>query len=254
MQTDGEVSEAVKAVYLQHDSRRRNTSCDGHRHLSGKPEHSPAWACVLQNKVYRDRPHTDTLHQPRHSSPPSETENREDKQLWSVDLGEASGPFCIFCQQQMNKATESELLASYRDTIEGCSCVAHQKLEGWLGLVITLCNIFIVIVTFAWFTGRKIWFTRLEMVSQLWVQRSHLTVIVRRLSRGKEARDIRFPPQHDLWPGSQTHIDLHGHRNARVQSSVTPTEGFWLRCLFPYSCLVFFVFKGSKCRNKTKTG
>lgn len=60
-------------MHSEHDYTWRNTQSDGHRHLSGKHEHSPAWACELQNKVYRDRPRTDTLHLPLHNSPPSET-------------------------------------------------------------------------------------------------------------------------------------------------------------------------------------
>ena len=44
-------------------------------------------------------------------------------------------------------------------------------------------------------------------------KRPHLTVIVRRLSGGKEAVGVRFPPQHDLWPGSRAHIDLPGRKD-----------------------------------------
>lgn len=47
----------------------------------------------------------------------------------------------------------------------------------------------------------------------------HLTVIVGRLSEGKEAVGVGFPPQHDLWPGSRTHIDLLRRTNSTQSGS-----------------------------------
>lgn len=113
-------------MHSEHDYTWRNTQSDGHRHLSGKHEHSPAWACELQNKVYRDRPRTDTLHLPLHNSPPSETARQRAQTAVIRWLVWGSSSLFISSQQLIKQSSDGHKLRSQHHRMNKNIIICHR--------------------------------------------------------------------------------------------------------------------------------